>query len=683
MLSLISSRVLSQRISLAGKYFRIALFAALCLVLLAPQLPAQSQNFDSNGFAGRVIYVAKHRFEIEITAVPANTIMVSAIVTGGGVTSNWGKYFGSKTVPITVNVGATIGGRGLADIANEYIKPDTSYTVKLEAKSFLGQGPARASASLTVRTKGHGPGLPYTEISNVMVTDHSISLHIVPFPGATFYRISRFSGDVDNRQFYNCQTTRTVTRHVPDKKDGTTRVTDVYYNPPPANRNGQIFTNNTRSTRPGATHGGSTHSNPYYARYCNLPADTTFYILVEAWRTRADNSAVLIAARKHEISTLPIPSPQLLGSDSQDNELNPTALPPIYIEVDYPGDPLTDVSLSWEAVSGASGYSLEVIGGNNESYAFPLGAGATSQRVNGLTPGADYTAYLTAYLQDGGKRTGSAHFGMADPPPTNTPVPPPPPTATPIPPTPVPPTPVPATPAPQEGQPDQQQDQQPDQMQQPDQQQQLPQPSGPYASLIADILVYRAEQGETSDHYIRWTRALAALWDAVSHNNPMTLSEAQGYLGRGWTRWQPVVAALTALQPPPPTNTAVPPPPPTNTPIPPPPPTNTPVPPPPPTNTPVPPPPPTNTPVPPPPEPEPEKEESYKVSQSLIDDIKDWRSEQPSTSDHAIRWTRVLAAFGKADHSDPMTSSEAKIYRDEKGWSRWIDVVTALENLGK
>ncbi len=74
---------------------------------------------------------------------------------------------------------------------------------------------------------------------------------------------------------------------------------------------------------------------------------------------------------------------------------------------------------------------------------------------------------------------------------------------------------------------------------------------------------------------------------------------------------------------------------------------------------------------------------AYQAPQSLIDNIKNWRSEQPKDSDHAIRWTRVLAAFGKASHNDPMSSSEAKIYRDERGWSRWIDVVTALEKLGK
>ena len=98
-----------------------------------------------------------------------------------------------------------------------------------------------------------------------------------------------------------------------------------------------------------------------------------------------------------------------------------------------------------------------------------------------------------------------------------------------------------------------------------------PVPGGAYASLIQNILGWRGEQAAGTDHYVRWTRALAALGYG-SHNNPMTASEAQGYVDRGWGgRWQPVVNALTQLNPPPPpTNTLVP----TSTPMP----TNTPMP---------------------------------------------------------------------------------------------------------
>ena len=199
----------------------------------------------------------------------------------------------------------------------------------------------------------------------------------------------------------------------------------------------------------------------------------------------------------------------------------------------------------------------------------------------------------------------------------------------------------------------------------------------PVPSLIQTIISYRDEQASHTEHYKRWQRALAALGHG-SHANPVTLAEAQGYVtNNGWTRWQPVVDALKLLTPPtntpvPPTNTPVPPTntpvPPTNTPVPP---TNTPIPP---TNTPV---PPTNTPIPPTNTPVPQ---SYTVPQSLIDDIRVWRAEQGTESDHYKRWTRVLAAFGKASHNNPMGVSEAKTYRD-RGWNRWIEVVKALEKL--
>ena len=341
------------------------------------------------------------------------------------------------------------------------------------------------------------------------------------------------------------------------------------------------------------------------------------------------------------------PQPQLLGSDSQDNELNPTALPPLYIEVDYPGNPLTDVSLAWEAVSGASAYLLRISGGNNESYDFPLGAGATSQRVTGLTPGADYTAYLTAYLADGETRSGEAHFGMADPPPTNTPIPP---TATPI---------------PQQSSQDsvQQQDPQPLQYSEAKSEEEEQQPSGPYASLIRTLIGYQGETQHGDAHVLRWTRALAALgWG--SHANPMTLSEAKTMRDKYSTsRWQPVVDALTALQPPAPTNTPIPPTPVPPTPVPP-----TPIPP-----TPVPP-----TPVPPTPVPA-----VYKVPQSLINTLVGYQGETQHGDAHVLRWTRALAALGSGSHNNPMTLSEAEDMADKYTAKRWQPVIDALEKLAE
>ncbi len=661
MLSLISSRVLSQRISLAAKPFRIVLFFALCLLVIAPSLPAQAQqSFNQNGFAGRVRWVGFHSFKIEITAVPANTTMVSAIATGGGITSNWGKDFGNKTVPIVMQFGKLSGH--YLDKDNEFINPGTTYTVKLQAQNRRGL--ALASASLTVTTLSHGAGsFPGVDIHNLVRTDHSISFDILPFAGANFYKVSRFSGDRGSFRGVSggsCSATRRIEVSPAATKEpgpqGRAAIPAIYTfeQTTPANRNGNVLTWDLKVTGIASSHAGDASDN-LHVRYCNLPADRTFHIQLEAWRKNADNSANRLGATMHKLRTLPMPSPQLLGSDSQDNELNPSATP-IYIEVDYPGNPLTDVSLSWEAVSGASGYSLEVVGGNSESYAFPLGAGATSHRVNGLTPGADYTAYLTAYLQDGGKRSGEAHFGMADPPPTSTPIPP---TATPI---------------PQQSSEDSVQDQSPPQlqyspMQAEEDEEDEPQPSGPYASLIRTLIGYQGETQHGDAHVLRWTRALAALgWG--SHANPMTLSEAKTMRDKYSTsRWQPVVDALTVLQPPAPTNTPIPPPPPTNTPVPPPP-----------TNTPIPPPPPTNTPIPPPPDPEPEKE-AYTVPKSLINTLKGYQAETQHGDAHVKRWTRALAALGHGSHNNPMTLSEAEDMADKYTAKRWQPVIDALKKL--
>ena len=229
-------------------------------------------------------------------------------------------------------------------------------------------------------------------------------------------------------------------------------------------------------------------------------------------------------------------------------------------------------------------------------------------------------------------------------PPTDTPVPVP--TDTPIPPTatPIPPTNTPA-------------------------------PSGPYASLISTLIGY-TQENHGAAHVERWKRALAALgWD--SGESAMTLEEAKQMANTySRNRWQPVVDALTQLNPPtntpvpPPTNTPVPPPtntpvpPPTNTPIPPP--TNTPVPPP--TNTPVP--PPTNTPVP----------QSYTVPQSLIDTLISYTKESHGDA-HVKRWKRALAALGHNSGESAMTLDEAEDMADQYTASRWQPVVEALEKL--
>ena len=317
--------------------------------------------------------------------------------------------------------------------------------------------------------------------------------------------------------------------------------------------------------------------------------------------------------------------------------------------------------LRWSAVSGVSSYTLQYAGSDLSSGSFSLLASATSQRISGLNPGAVYQVTLTANLQDGSTHTGAAHFTINIPPtdtpiPTNTPVP----TATPLPTnTPVPPSPT-ATPLP---------------------------------SLIQTLIGYRDEQPSSSDHYKRWTRALAALGHG-SHNNPMTLQEAKNMADKYMrSRWQPVVDALEQAQSShqqdqqatavPPTNTPVPPTntpiPPTNTPIPPtntpvPPPTNTPIPPP--TNTPVP--PPTNTPVPPPTDtPVPQ---SYTVPQSLIDTLIGYTQENYGDA-HVKRWKRALTALGHDSGEGAMTLQEAKDMADTYSRNRWQPVIDALEKL--
>ncbi len=73
----------------------------------------------------------------------------------------------------------------------------------------------------------------------------------------------------------------------------------------------------------------------------------------------------------------------------------------------------------------------------------------------------------------------------------------------------------------------------------------------PHADLIAAVRGYAAEGGEGPEHVKRWQRALKALGEtdaAFAGLDPMTAAEAQGYADKGWSRWEPVAAALTKLE---------------------------------------------------------------------------------------------------------------------------------------
>ncbi len=64
------------------------------------------------------------------------------------------------------------------------------------------------------------------------------------------------------------------------------------------------------------------------------------------------------------------------------------------------------------------------------------------------------------------------------------------------------------------------------------------------AVLVASVAGYTEETHQGEAHVARWQRAL----DAFAGLGGMTAAEAQTYAGRGWARWDPVVAALACME---------------------------------------------------------------------------------------------------------------------------------------
>ncbi len=69
-------------------------------------------------------------------------------------------------------------------------------------------------------------------------------------------------------------------------------------------------------------------------------------------------------------------------------------------------------------------------------------------------------------------------------------------------------------------------------------------------SLVADVKGYTAEGQHGVAHVTRWKRVLVAFGETVPGftGNAMTATEAQSYADKGWSRWDPVVTALTNLE---------------------------------------------------------------------------------------------------------------------------------------
>ena len=67
--------------------------------------------------------------------------------------------------------------------------------------------------------------------------------------------------------------------------------------------------------------------------------------------------------------------------------------------------------------------------------------------------------------------------------------------------------------------------------------------------LLANVKAYSKETWrESPDHVERWLRVLETFSGTASDSRVMTPNEAEGYVNRGWQRWEPVLEALECLE---------------------------------------------------------------------------------------------------------------------------------------
>ena len=315
--------------------------------------------------------------------------------------------------------------------------------------------------------------------------------------------------------------------------------------------NGQVIAARNYSTNPSTYDNGGINVISVCAQGCDVSAKlkpgTNYNVVIIAKEVMTEISRLRKSVRTKAIT---------LGNSAPASE--PT-LAPIALAADLHNH--SEVTLQWSAVSGATGYELKYAGSDMKTGAFSLGAGATSQRITGLSPGATYRATLSATLPGAGKQSGEISFRMPDPPPpTNTPVPPPPPTNTPVPPpppstnTPLPPpptnTPVPPPPPTNTQVPPPPTNTLPPPPP-PTNTQVPPPPQQSYSvpgRLIQTVRGYYDENVAAGRAGKNWLRVLIA-FGAETHDSlsPMTAAEARERVSR-WGGWKPVAEALEQLE---------------------------------------------------------------------------------------------------------------------------------------
>ena len=66
--------------------------------------------------------------------------------------------------------------------------------------------------------------------------------------------------------------------------------------------------------------------------------------------------------------------------------------------------------------------------------------------------------------------------------------------------------------------------------------------------LVADVEGYSKETWQGQAHVERWLRVLETFSGTASDSRVMTPTEAEGYVNRGWQRWEPVLEALECME---------------------------------------------------------------------------------------------------------------------------------------
>lgn len=319
--------------------------------------------------------------QLSVATPPKAPTSVTAVSTGDSITVSWNKVAGAAGYLVRCNNDETYAYENSTSVEYSGLKPKTSYTYQVASRSLDGVG--SYSAAKTIRTLAKMPDVP-SGISGE-TTENSVTVKWSPVSGATGYDI-QFNGST-----YSTTSPSKTFTGLRDNTEYTYRVRSK--NADGVSEYGSEKKVRTTPKAPSGATGSSDEGsvtvswNPVNGAtgYDLLFGDKVYHVTGTSQKVTglSPNTSYKYQVRANNGD----------GSSSYSavKTVKTTPEPPVAVKETATR---TDITLSWDRVSGAASYDLLF---NGTTYRVT----GTSKRVSGLTANTAYSYQIRVNTSDG------------------------------------------------------------------------------------------------------------------------------------------------------------------------------------------------------------------------------------------------------------------------------------------